>query len=50
MDGADNIFSHIINETDVNRIKVGMKVRAVFKEDGEMRGNINDILHFDLLA
>ena len=50
MDGADNIFSHIINETDVERIKVGMKVRAVFKGDGEMRGNINDILHFDLLA
>lgn len=50
MDGADNIFSHIINETDVDRIKVGIKVRAVFKEDGEMKGNINDILHFDLQA
>lgn len=49
MDGADNIFSHIINETDLDKIKVGMKVKAVFKPDGEMRGNINDILHFDIV-
>jgi len=49
MDGADNIFSHIINETDLDKIKVGMKVKAVFKPDGEMRGDINDILHFDIV-
>jgi len=49
IDGADAIFSHIINETDVNRIRVGMKVRAVFKDPREMRGNIQDIRHFDLL-
>jgi len=49
MDGADNIFSHIINETDLDKIKVGMKVKAVFRPDGEMRGDINDILHFDIV-
>jgi uncharacterized OB-fold protein len=32
MDGADNIFSHIINETDVRNLKVGMKVRAWAKD------------------
>jgi hypothetical protein len=49
MDGADNIFSHIINETDLGKIKVGMKVRAVFKDKAKMEGNINDIIHFDII-
>jgi uncharacterized OB-fold protein len=49
MDGSDNIFSHIINETDEHKIKVGMKVRAIFKDPAEMKGNINDILHFDII-
>jgi uncharacterized OB-fold protein len=49
LDGADNIFSHIINETDLSKIKVGMKVRAVFKERAEMKGNIEDIKYFDII-
>ena len=49
IDGSDNIFSHIINETDANKIKVGMKVRAVFKESQEMEGNIQDIKHFEII-
>jgi uncharacterized OB-fold protein len=49
LDGADNIFSHIIHETDLNKIKVGMKVRAVFKEQAEMKGNIEDIKHFEII-
>jgi uncharacterized protein len=49
LDGADTIFSHIINETDLNRIKVGMKVRAVFKEKAEMKGNIEDIRYFEIV-
>lgn len=49
IDGSDNIFSHIINETDVNRIRVGMKVRAVFKEREAMQGNIQDIRYFDII-
>lgn len=50
MDGADNIFSHIINETDVEKIEVGMKVRAVFAPRERMRGHMSDIRHFDLLG
>jgi uncharacterized protein len=50
LDGADNIFSHIINETDLNKIKVGMKVRAVFKEQAEMKGNIEDIRYFEIVG
>jgi len=49
VDGSDSIFSHIINETDVNKIKVGMKVKAVFKEDDDMQGNIKDIEYFELV-
>lgn len=49
IDGSDNIFSHIINETDVSKIRVGMKVRAVFKEPAEMQGNIQDIRYFEII-
>ena len=49
MDGADNIFSHIINETEVEMIEVGMKVRAVFKPEDEMQGHMSDIRHFDII-
>ncbi len=49
IDGSDNIFSHIINETDVSRIRVGMRVRAVFKEREAMQGNIQDIRYFDII-
>ena len=44
IDGADNIFSHIIDEIDVSNIRVGMRVKAVFKE--KMEGNIRDIVCF----
>jgi len=50
LDGADSIFSHIINETDVSKIKVGMRVRAVFKDKKDMQGNIQDILHFEIIG
>lgn len=46
LDGADNIFSHIINETDEDKVKVGMRVRAVFKSLDEMEGSIQDIQYF----
>lgn len=49
IDGSDNIFSHIINETDPEKIRVGAKVRAVFKEPWEMKGNIEDIRYFEMI-
>jgi len=49
IDGADAIFSHIINEIDVGKIQVGMKVKAVFKRPEEMKGNIQDIRYFDII-
>jgi hypothetical protein len=49
IDGSDSIFSHLIHETDVNKIKVGMRVRAVFKNPAEMQGNIKDIEYFEIV-
>ena len=50
LDGADNIFSHIINEIDLSKIKVGNKVRAIFKDKNEMEGNIKDIKYFEIVG
>ena len=50
MEGSDSILSHIINETDITRIKVGMKARAVFKEPREMQGNFADVKHFEIIG
>jgi uncharacterized protein len=50
IDGSDNIFSHLIDETDESKIKVGMKVRAVFKDPAEMEGNIQDIRYFEIMG
>jgi len=49
IDGSDNIFSHMINETDANKIKVGMRVQAVFKDPQEVEGNIQDIRYFEII-
>jgi uncharacterized OB-fold protein len=49
IDGTHTIFSHIINETDVSKIRVGMKVKAVFRPPADMRGNIQDIRHFEIV-
>jgi uncharacterized OB-fold protein len=50
IEGSDNIFSHLINEIDESKIKVGMKVRAVFKDPAEMEGNIQDIRYFEIIG
>jgi hypothetical protein len=49
IDGADCIFSHIINETDPNKLQIGMRVRPVFKNTDEMEGNIQDIKFFEII-
>jgi uncharacterized OB-fold protein len=47
LDGADSIFSHIINELNPSRIKVGMRVKAIFKDENDMEGNTQDIKYFE---
>ncbi len=44
LDGADTDFVHLINEGDPNKLQVGMRVQAVFKE--QPRKRILDIEYF----
>jgi hypothetical protein len=45
LDGADTGFVHMLGEVDLDNIKIGMRVKAVFRED-ERKGNILDINYF----
>jgi uncharacterized OB-fold protein len=44
LDGADTGLAHLISETDYERLRVGLRVQAVFKE--KRAGNMLDILYF----
>ena len=44
MDGADTGLVHLIEEPDIDKLKSGMRLRAVFRNKTE--GNIHDIMHF----
>mgnify|MGYP001068512744 CR=1 FL=1 len=48
LDGADTGFTHILGEVDLENIKIGMRVEAVFNE--KRQGNILDIKYFKPLA
>jgi hypothetical protein len=44
LDGSDNTFIHYLEETDISKLKIGMRVEAVFEE--ERKGHVLDIRHF----
>jgi uncharacterized OB-fold protein len=46
LDGADTGFCHFIDEKDISKIKVGMRVRAVFKPKEKREGMPTDIEYF----
>ena len=46
LDGSPVVLQHHLEETDVAKIKPGMRVEAIFKPKGERKGNIFDIIHF----
>lgn len=48
LDGGASIL-HFLEETDVSKLRLGMKVRAVFKPKEERQGLITDILHFKII-
>jgi uncharacterized OB-fold protein len=50
LDGADTGFVHMLGEVDPEQLKVGTKVKAVFKVKKERQGNILDIKYFKPLA
>jgi uncharacterized protein len=44
--GPDVAFFHKLSETDGKKIKIGMRVEAVFKPEHEREGTMEDIIHF----
>lgn len=46
-DGADTMIAHFLDETDVDKIKIGMRVQAVFEE--QRKGSLLDIKHYVLI-
>ena len=49
LDGADTGFVHMLGEVDPEKLKVGTKVKAVFKSKKERQGSILDIKYFKTL-
>jgi uncharacterized OB-fold protein len=45
LDGGDATIWHFLEEKDPAKIRIGMRVQAVFREEGRS-GAITDILHF----
>ncbi len=45
LDGADNLFSHIVRTKGRESVKVGERVRAVFAS--EKKGRVQDIAYFE---
>ena len=50
LDGADTGFVHMLGEVDPDKLKVGTKVKAIFKSKKERQGSILDIKYFKPLG
>jgi len=50
LDGADTGLVHMLGEVDPDQLKVGMKVKAVFKVKDERQASILDIKYFKPLG
>jgi uncharacterized OB-fold protein len=46
LDGADVSTYALVQEVKVEDVRMGMRVEAVWKPDGERRGDFEDILYF----
>jgi hypothetical protein len=47
LDGADSCFMHFFEETDLKKLKIGLRAQAVFEEN--RTGSIADIKHFRII-
>ena len=47
LDGSDNAFQHFIEIIDESKIKIGARMRAIFRD--ERKGTLGDIRHFELI-
>ncbi|MBN1289175.1 MAG: Zn-ribbon domain-containing OB-fold protein [Actinobacteria bacterium] len=46
LDGCSNEFHHLLGEADPSQIKVGMRVKAVWRPEEERTGSVHDIKYF----
>jgi hypothetical protein len=46
IDGSDGGILHLLREVDPKKVKVGMRVKAVWKPENERTGAITDIQYF----
>ena len=49
LDGADTALAHVVRD-DLDRLRVGTRVEAVWAADEERRGSIRDIAHFRIIG
>lgn len=49
LDGADTAFAHVVRD-DLDRVKVGARVQADWKPDGERVGGVRDIAAFRVVG
>lgn len=47
LDGADTTLNHFLRENDHRRLRLGLRVRAVWRN--ALRGAIDDIEHFEVI-
>ena len=47
LDGADTTLNHYLSENDASKLRVGLRVRAVWRP--KLMGAMDDIVHFELL-
>lgn len=47
LDGADTTLNHYLAEADPERLEIGLRVRAVWRD--ELRGALDDIRHFEVV-
>ncbi len=48
LDGADTTLNHYLSCADPAQLNIGLRVRAVWRS--ELRGAMDDIVHFEVLA
>ena len=46
---ADGLIMHRLGETNLDKLAIGIKVKAVLKEKTDRTGSINDISHFAIV-
>jgi hypothetical protein len=49
LDGCSNRLPHFLDETDLRRLRIGLRVEAVFKPQNERGGAMTDIAHFRVI-